>query len=138
MGRRLALIMFLAETAEALKQHAARFDLENRAVEFCKEYLRNYSAEYPEEVRFYLRGYAIEELEFQFVNHQLVFRSYRSWPHILSRVDIGLPGGSYSRINLFATYELETVEDGEINDDWFAWDEMRDENGKLIEFSGEN
>ena len=130
--------MFLAETAEALKQHSMLFDLENRAIECCKEMLRNLAREDAEETRFYLRGNAIEDLEFQFVNHKLVFQSYRSWPHILSRVDVGLPGGPHLRIDLFATYELETGEDGEILDDWFRWDEMRDEAKKLIEFSPDN
>lgn len=127
--------MFLEETSQALKEHAAHYDLEKRAIECCQQYLHNYLEEYSEELRFYLRGVEIKDLEFQFVNHQLVFHSYRSWPHILSRVDVGLPGGSHSRIDLFGTYLLETVENGEVNDDWFQWDEMRDENGSLIEFS---
>ena len=125
--------MFLEELAQQLKEHAARFDLENRAVEGCKQWLRNSLEEEAEETRFYLRGYTIEALEFQFVKHRLVFGSYRSWPHILSQVTFGFTK-PYMFDN-FGWYELETVEDGEISDDWFEWEQMRDERGRLIEFS---
>jgi len=30
---------------------------------------------------------------------------------------------------------LESGEDGEISDDWMVWEQMRDEEGKLTEFS---
>ncbi len=130
--------MFLAETADALKQHAARFDLENRAVECCKSCLRNLAKEDAEEARFYLRGMAIEKLKFVFVKHQFVFKSYRDWPHILSRVVVGCASNfDILGVEPFGTYDLETGENGEITDDWFSWDAMRDENGKLTEFSRE-
>lgn len=70
--------MFLEDLAKQLKEHAARFKLENRAVEGCKQHLRDLLEEYPEETLFYLRGFAIEGLKFRFVKHQFVFGSYRS------------------------------------------------------------
>lgn len=128
--------MFLEQIAEQLKEHATKFDLENRAIESCKEYVQELLTEYPEETKFHLRGLAFEELKFCFVKHELVFGSWRSWPHILSRVTFG-PHADHSVLNVnpLGQYDLETVEDGEINDDWFWWEEMRDENGKLTEFS---
>ena len=130
--------MFLTETADALKQHAARFDLENRAVECCKSCLRNLAEEDAEKAHFYLRGMAIEKLKFVFVSHRLVFESYRSWPHVLSRVIVGCANEHFILgVEPFGTYDLETRENGEITDDWFSWDAMRDEDGKLIEFSRE-
>ena len=130
--------MFLAETAAALKQHAARFDLENRAIECCKAMLQNLMCEDAEEARFYLREMTMEQLKFAFVKHQFVFESHRSWPHILSRVAVGCADKfDILGVEPFGTYDLETGENGEILDDWFSWEAMRDENGKLIEFSGE-
>lgn len=123
--------MFLKESSQ-LKEHAARFDLENRAVKGCKQNLRNCLEEDPEEALWHLRGFAIDDLEFQFVKHRLVFGSYRSWPHIMSQVTFGFQ--EKHSFDHFGWYELETVEDGEDNDDWFEWEQMRDEQGRLIEF----
>lgn len=139
--------MFLGEVNEQLLEHAHRFDLENRAVESCKEYVQTLLVEYPEETRFYLRGLPPENLAFVFVKHDLVFGSYRSWPHILSRVAFGrrrentisdvnsVDNVEFLDIEPFGYYALETVENGEVNDDWFSWEQMRDEEGKLTEFS---
>ena len=130
--------MFLAETADALKQHAARFDLENRAVECCKSCLRNLAEEEADEARFYLRGMAVENLKFAFVKHRLIFESYHHHPYILSRVVVGRFSESHVlKVEPFGTYDLETRENGKLLDDWFSWDAMRDENGKLVEFSRE-
>lgn len=125
--------MFLQEITEQLKQHAARFDLEQRAIEACKRCLRNLLGEDPEEARFHLRGVAIEDLAFEFQKHQLVFEGRYGWPHILSQVNVGRV--EEESIEVFGLYYLETVEDGEISDDWFWWEQMRDEEGKLTEFS---
>lgn len=128
--------MFLEDIAGQLKEHAARFDLENRAIACCKIYLGNYLKSEPEEVRCHLRGLAVEDLTFRFVKHELVFGSWRRWPHILSRVTFGSYNEGYVLdVEPFGYYDLETVEDGEINDDWFWWEQMRDEEGKLTELS---
>jgi len=129
--------MFLKEITEQLKAHAARFDLENRAVQGCRQNLINLLEEDPEGTQFYLRGLNIDELKFQFVKHQLVLDdAVRSWPRILSRVTFGIEDRIFiDNINSFGYYDLETTEDGEVSDDWFWWEQMRDEEGKLAEFS---
>ncbi len=128
--------MFLKEITDQLKEHAARFDLENRAIESCKKTLRNLLAEDPEETRFYLRGLAVEDLKYQLVKHELVFESPNTQAHILSRVICG-PHSDFWVFDIepWGNYNLETIENGEVSDDWFSWEQMRDEEGKLTEFS---
>lgn len=128
--------MSLQETANNLKRHAAQFDLEKRAVECCKEMLQNLMREAPDEAQFYLRGIAFTNLKFAFVNHRLVFETYYHHPFVLSRVIVGRDSKNHVLgVETFGTYDLETGENGNLLDDWFRWNEIRDENGKLTEYS---
>jgi hypothetical protein len=77
-----------------------------------------------------------EELKYQLVKHELVFESSSVSPRILSRVICGPPSRFWVfDIEPYAHYDLETVEDGEASNDWFWWEQMRDEEGQLTEFS---
>lgn len=105
----------------SLQDHARKHDLKNKAVECCRIYLRNYLADEPEEFARVFDGVALEDLQLIWRKHYLVFADdIYQYPHILTQVRIGerseyLSDGVWPR----AIYELETLLDGTINDDWF-------------------
>lgn len=110
-----------------LREHAEKHSLEQQAMDGCHEYLSMLLRDElcAEEAQLMLRGMTIDELKFQFVRHYLVFEdTSRPWVRVLSKVVFGCHNDVFVYdIEPFGYYELETLLDGEINDDWFCWDE---------------
>ncbi len=87
--------MFLAELAQQSKEHTARFNLENRAVEGCEQNLYNLLKQDLGETLFYLRGLSLDELKFFFVQHKLISDPHCNAPRIGSRVTFGCQSTSW-------------------------------------------